>query len=458
VVTPTPTPTGATTPTPPPSGGGVAAACVLTLPATGKTYAFVPAISSASSGTSDSLAEVTIANGTTIAATHRARASRRYMYVRPLSRGFGRQHADFTVRSEVAVSPIITYTPAPAECAADAAHDTLYLESNGTDYGASPIVSIVSVNPTTAAFAFVTNFTTDATSSFTYSGGTFDISGITYDPNQSGVVIATDAGYETYSTVAPYAKLSQISGIPSENFGFNVTTDQFFSPQYLSSPSLDLADVKSGTYYKMSPPASPATPLPVADPDAGAVDSVTNIGISPEEFSVGTYIVGLNAAAFSGSGSSAAYSAPVNDFAMTGPLVSGIIDQTGAGLVSAAVDSPSHLAFLAGEFGPNGFCVLALPTTPGSLTPPTTVAPEGYKCATFPNTPDSATWQSPLDPHTTGTFELGGVPYGITFNAADSYIAIVNLQAMLAATPDPSDPGAVTSASELSSIVSYVQI
>ena len=73
--TPKPTPTPVTAaPTPPPSGG-VSVACVLTLASTGKTYAFVPANSATNAQEyPDSLAEVTIATGTTIAGSRRSAA------------------------------------------------------------------------------------------------------------------------------------------------------------------------------------------------------------------------------------------------------------------------------------------------------------------------------------------------------------------------------------------------
>jgi hypothetical protein len=434
----------------------VAVACVLTLPATGKTYAFVPAYSASdTSDVPDSLAEVTIASGTTIASTRRAKVTRSHAVSSRMANG--RNSRGFVAVADAAVSPIISYTPPPAECTANASTSTLYTESNGSSYNPSGTIAVVSVNPSTAAFSFVTDFTTDATTPFSYSGGTFDISGITYDPNQGGVIISSAAGYETYSGAAPYSKIGQISGTPSENFGFNGTTDQIFSPVYELTPSnLNVADVKSGNYYAFASPASPATPYPFqgegGDPDSGAVDSTTNIAISPDEFAQNLWIVGLGSATFSGSGSSATYTAPYNDFVISGPLVTGIADQSGAGLVSAAIDSPSHLAIMGGEYGPSGFCVMALPTSSSSLTP------SDYACANFPKMPNGNAYTSPLDPHAMGTFELAGKPYGITFDGANSYLAIVDLQAMMTAPRDSSDPHAVTSASALSTIVSYVQI
>jgi hypothetical protein len=448
--TPTPTvgPTGAPTPTPPPSGGGVAAACVLTLAGTGKTYAFVPAFSAADSqGYPDSLAEVTIANGTTIAGTHRhaAQIARRYHRISAPTQRQGARRA--TIAAGAAVSPVITFTPSPAECAADSAHSTLYLMSNGTSYPASPIISVVTVNPSTAAFSFLTDFTTDAATEFTYSGGSFDISGIAYDPKQSGVIISSSTGYEVYGGTSPYSKLKSITGNPSENFGFNPVTDQIFSPTYADYPTdLGLADLGSLSYFTNS-----ADPSDLTIPDAGAVDSLTNVGLSPSESAEAEYMVNLN-----GFTTSAGTYTPVGQatLVITGPLVSGITEQTDAGLNDVAIDSPTHLAFLAGEFGTTGFCVVAMPTSIPSGAP----AASDYACATFPTTPDAAEFNAPFDPHATSTFELGTKPYGLMFNQQDTFVAIIDLQAMMSAPRDPGDPHAVTSASALGAIVSYVQI
>ncbi len=442
--TPKPTPTPVTSPTPPPSGG-VSVACVLTLASTGKTYAFVPANSATNvQGYPDSLAEVTIATGTTIAGSRRSAAQlpRRYHRVYHNSQRHGQR---FLTTTATAVSPIITYTPSPAECAADGTHDNLYLMSNGSDYPASPVLSIVSVNPSTAAFAFVTNFTTDATTSFSYSGGTFDIGGIVYDPKQTGVVISTSTGYEVYSTTSPYAKSKAITGFPSENFGFNPVTDQIYSPVYeVTASDLALADLNTLTYY-----TNTADPSGIEDPDSGAVDSTTNIAVSPEEFEQAVYIENLNGLTTSGTTYT---SGGIQTLVISGPLVTGIVDQSGAGLTDVSIDSTAHAAFMAGEFGTTGFCVVGLPTAPATGVP----AVSAYKCATFPTTPDDAPFSAPLDPHATGTFDLGGKAYGIMFNDQDTYVAVIDLAAMLAATPDPTDPHAVTSG--LSSIVSYVQI
>jgi len=448
--TPTVGPSTSPTATPPPSGG-VAAACVLTLAATNKTYAFVPAYSAADSGgVPDSLAEVTIANGTTLAGHVRSPGIQRARHFHrinvPQQRGSHRPA--FTVTAGTAVSPIITYTPPPAECAASAP-STLYLMSNGSYYTPSNIVSVVNVNASTAAMSFNTNFPTDANTAVSYSGGEFDILGIVYDSKQSGIIIATNNGYETYSGTTPYAKINQITGFPSENFGYNSATEQIFSPTYphdTDFPSdLGLASVAGTAYYTNS-----AEPAGISEPDSGAVDSVTNVAVAPEEFEQAVYLVNLGAATISGT----TYSAPTSILDISGTLVTGIVGQTDAGLTDTAIDSTAHLALMAGEYGTTGFCVVALPTTAGTGAP----TASDYACATFPTTPDTADFESPYDPHATSTFDLGGKAYGLMFNAQYSYVGVIDLAAMMAAPRDPSDPHAVTSASALSAIVTYVQI
>jgi hypothetical protein len=97
---------------------------------------------------------------------------------------------------------------------------------------------------------------------------------------------------------------------------------------------------------------------------------------------------------------------------------------------------------------------VALPTTAGTGAP----TASDYACATFPTTPDTNEFNSPFDPHATSTFDLGGKAYGLMFNSEYSYVAVIDLAAMMAAPRDPSDPHAVTSASALGAIVSYVPI
>jgi hypothetical protein len=425
----------------------VAAACILTLPATGKTYAFVPAFSSSdSSDTPDSVAEVTIATGTTIAGTSHLSAAKRTRYHR-INLPATRQSRAFTTDGVGAVSPILTFSPGPSECGLDAAHNSLYFISNGSFYTPNNTVTVVSVNPTTAAMTLVTNFATDATTEWEYSGADFEISSILYDPKQSGIIISTDTGYEIYSGTSPYAKLKQINGYPAENFGYNSTTDQVFSPTYPEGSSgfphdLGLVDLASGKYYQ-----NDTDPSGLSDPDQGAVDSTTNVAIAPEEFQAGVYLVGLGSATLGGS----IYTAPSSTLDISGPLVSSIVPQADFALTDVAVDSLTHLAFLTGEYGTYGFCVVAMPTT-GTGTP----TASDYACANYPAVGGTTPFDTPYDPHATSTFELGGKAYGLIFNSTNSYIAVIDLAAFIAATRDPADPHAVTTIP--SGVLNYIEI
>jgi hypothetical protein len=409
------------------------------VPGTGKTYAFVPASSSTDAqGYPDSLAEVTIATGTTIAAhvTHPLVQKRYYTVTRN-----GRTY----VTAAGAVSPLIGLTPGPAECAADVTHSNLYIISGGTIYpsNTSPIINEVNVS-SSAAMTLAGTFTTDATTGFGYSGfGANDISGIVYDGTDSAVIIATDAGYELYSGTSPFAKIKGIAGTPAENFGYNPITNQVWSPTYGSFPlALTLVDIASGKNYALSP-----APITLSDPDSGAVDPSTNIAISPEEGPGVLHVVNLNGATTSGT----TLTAPETDFTLTGTLVGAL-----SYIPASGVDAMTHTAFLSGEFGSTSMCVAVLPSTKTTTAP----AMGDYACAAFPATPDGNAFSSPFDPHATSTFDLGTKGYGLMFNQQDTFVAVIDLAAFLAAPRDPTDPHAVSQTYNLltNNVIFYIPI
>ena len=413
-----PTPTPSVTPTPPPSSGGSEAACVVTLAGTGNTYAFVPASSATDSqGYPDSLAEVTIATGTTISSKH----SR--MLPKNGRRFYTRNVGGRTIHIAAgAVSPLLPLTPGPSECGADLTHSNLYLISNGTIYPASPVVNVVNVGAT-GTMTQTGTFTTDATVGVGFSGGTFDITGIVYDGTDSAVVISSSVGYEMYGPTTPFSQIKVIDTAPAgpaENFGYNPTTDQVWSPTYSGTLSASLVDLRSGVSYLNS-----ALPTDFEEPDSGAVDSSTNIAIAPAEGPGLLYLFNLNAATLAAPN----FSAPATTFTLAN-----VDSSVGTYIPASAVDAASHIAFLSGEFGTTDFCAAQLPTAPSTAAP--TVS--DYVCANFPNTPDDQPFSSPYDPHATSTFDLGGVSYGLMFNVQDDYVAVINLAKFLAAPREAS--------------------
>ncbi len=428
-VTPTGGPSVTPSPTPPPSSGGSEAACVLTVPGTGKTYAFVPASSATDSqGYPDSLAEVTIATGTTIASHLRPIAPQQHAALQHAAlpqhatrRWYSREYRGRLLHYAAdPISPLIGLTPGPSECGADATLQNLYLISNGTIYPASPIVNVVNVSAS-AGMTQTGTFTTDATIGVSFSGGTFDITGVVWDPDDSSVLISSSTGYELYSSTGTKIKGVADSAGPAENFGYDAVTDIVWSPTYATAPaSMSIVNMNSGNVYMF------ASPPPTLDvPDSGAVDLQTNVAISPEEGPGIVHVLNLGALTLAGS----TFTAPETEFNLAN-----VDPGVGTYVPASAVDSLAHIGFLSGEFGTIDFCAIQLPTTAGTTAP----VVSDWVCANFPNTPDAQQFASPYDPHATSTFDLGTGHYGLMFNQQDSYVAVVDLNKLLAAPREAS--------------------
>ena len=86
---------------------------------------------------------------------------------------------------------------------------------------------------------------------------------------------------------------------------------------------------------------------------------------------------------------------------------------------------------MTGEFGGNEEGVIQLPATSGSGTP----AVVDYVAFTVPAPPTEDTWSQGLDPHTVTAYVSPNShkAYAVLENGDFSYVAIVDIQAMLSA-------------------------
>ncbi len=400
-VTPMPT----MTPTAPPNTGGTQAACILTIGTT--TYAFVPGINTTTN--MNELAEVTIATGSTITAR-----GRRFVPPTLNLRGAGFARGARRLDTGPNGSPELLLNPAPNECSADQAHGDLYLISY-----TSPVVNVVHVDPTTAAMSLAATYTSDASSSIGFSGGDCNICGIAFDPNQNGFIIATATGYELYAGFRasnPGTKLNEIAAVPpAENFGFDATTDQIWSPSYLSPPlTAQLINVVGGAVYNQSP-----LPTTYSEPDQGAVDASTQLAVSDEEFSRTLYLVPLNQATLN--------SPSAGEFSDAGATTINLTTTIGSGCCPdsyIAINGTSHLMLTASEFG-TAIGVVQLPT---SVTASGAPALGDYDESNIPG----GALTLPGDPHAASTFNLGSESYGLLFDSTNSVVFVIDLQKLLA--------------------------
>jgi hypothetical protein len=108
-------------------------------------------------------------------------------------------------------------------------------------------------------------------------------------------------------------------------------------------------------------------------------------------------------------------------------------DYMSAGTCGIAVAPGTHLAIVTGEYGGDLEGVVELPATSGSGTP----AFVDYVAFTVPSPPSPEEgWSEGYDPHTVTAYVSpnSGKAYAVLENADFSYLAIVDLQALLGAT------------------------
>lgn len=406
----------------------------------GTTYAFVPGLIAAPAADAGMIgvAEVTLSTGTTIesrtrrsfahAAAPTNKRDRAMRQPRQPSAAYARLARERRLDTGAGGSPILLTSPSPQECAADPVNGDLYFINYSSN-----VVNVVHVNPTTAAMSLFATYTTDATGSVEFSGGSATIVGIAWDSVDGGLILATPTDYELYSgarAATPNTKIKTIATIvPSENFGYNSATDQIWSPSYLgASPAFTLIDIPSGNQYALSP-----VPADVSEPDQGAVDSSDNLAVATEEEGYTYYLVPLSQNVLNAP-SAGMFTNP--NVVTVSPTTS--TDERGT---DEAIDSTSHLLFSAAEFG-SGVGVVQLPSNAVG-----TPVLGSYVYAELPNMPSTMSppelWG---DPHAAATFNLvGSGPYGLTYDqnvdGAPDTVIVLDLRATLAA---PTSMGSTT--------------
>jgi hypothetical protein len=354
-------------------------------------------------------------------------------------------------RTNAAPAPL-AITPGPDKCAPDEIDgqmDCITFTSN--------IISVVSYTPANvlAPLKLVGQIETDAPASgvpFNDTPGTgCVICGVAYDPTDKAIVISTANGYELYSPAAAVSSPSKVTApltttaAPiSDNFGYDIATNQIFSPYYnytsnwSAAPfsNLDVVNVAAGkgTWYDLLPADVPAT---MNEPDAGAIDTKTGIAISPEEGSVPVYLEALpvpGSAAYvaktpTKGGPGGTYATSVAAITPSAATYNQVCDMT-----YVATDSVEDLAFFGDQYCSGDYIALAkLPSSSGAQ-----LAFSSYVDAELPALPGGAgAFNAPLDPHAAVVVNLPGVcaDCGLLFNYDKSYLAIVDLNKFLALAP-----------------------
>lgn len=297
-----------------------------------------------------------------------------------------------------------------------------------------------------------------------FSGGSCNNCGVAVDALTNTAVIAGGFSGNTSGDGLQLLNLSTntfSAPYPSE---FEVSENVSVDP----NRNLILSPNESNVYdlYKINPDGSlseysnPVSAL--GEFDSAAEDCTTGIALATQEFSDDyLYIVDLTQASFtppSGGNSAGTWTAPGQSINL---FPSGLFDfSAGTSGISVAAGT-THLGITMGEFGGNSFAAFQLPATSGTGTPSFV----DWVGAYLPNTPDGAGFSSGFDPHTITAYTSpnNGKAYGLVSDWAigpPSYVAVIDLQALLAAPRWASDAHIIDPSVDLigTGIVRYVPV
>jgi hypothetical protein len=162
--------------------------------------------------------------------------------------------------------------------------------------------------------------------------------------------------------------------------------------------------------------------------DGSAIDCTTDIALASDEFTGNLFIADLKQAVFT-PGSPGSWTAPAQLQNMPE------LNFPSAGTTGLAIAPSGHVGILEDEFGGADFGAIRLPATSGSGTP----AVKDWVSAQMPNDPAGNPWEMTLDPHglTAYTSPATGKPMGIIGEFSRAYVAVIDINKLLAAPRSP---------------------
>jgi hypothetical protein len=160
--------------------------------------------------------------------------------------------------------------------------------------------------------------------------------------------------------------------------------------------------------------------------DSAGEDCTTGIALATDEETGNLFIADLTQAEFTPGTPAGTWTDAASQLVLFPEF-----EDMSAGTCGIAVAPGTHLAIVTGEYGGAVEGVVELPATSGSGTP----AFVDYVAFTVPNTPSDEEWSEGFDPHTVTAYVSpnSGKAYAVLENADFSYLAIVDLQALLSA-------------------------
>ncbi len=271
--------------------------------------------------------------------------------------------------------------------------------------------------------------TSGATSSESFSGGECENCGVVVDSstNKALVTIGLETGGPGgFQFLDLGASPAFETPIPA---GAQTSEDVSIDPvrQLVLSPNeqadYQILDVSTATPTLFDNDISALTGE--SEPDSAGEDCTTGIALSTLEFSGDLYIADLTQAVFT--------PGPPSTWSDTASQVVNFpeFDTMAAGTCGIAVAPGTHLGVVTGEFGGNLEGVIQLPATSGSGMPDFV----DYVAFTVPSTPSDTQWSMGYDPHTVTAYVSPNTKkaYAVLQNDDFSYLAVVDLQAMLSA-------------------------
>ena len=277
----------------------------------------------------------------------------------------------------------------------------------------TPDVQVIDANTNTV----IHTYTAPVVGTAKFSGGSCGICGALFNPSNDLALLNTAQGYYTLDvSTGTFTQL--VSSLAAENFALDSTAQWIVNPTYDQSQQyhseVQIIDLKKNSI-------STNAGLGLDEPDAAAVDLNTGVAVVVDEDGAKQTFINLNKL----TASYGAWGAPTQLYNIPGCV--------GKEMTMMSIDSTIHALFSSEEFGS---CVglEVLTGTPPSGTPPT---PTTYAWGHMPQTPDSNTWMNGGDPHGLAVFAsaIDGKHYGFLVNAAQNWIAKVDLNGVLGAAP-----------------------
>jgi hypothetical protein len=313
-------------------------------------------------------------------------------------------------------SALITSIPMPANYIANATAANQSLLKVVVISYTSSVVQVIDATTNT----IIHTFDSQVTGSAQFSGGSCTICGALIDPVNNLAVLDTAQGYYTMD-LGSGAFTPLTTAFAAENFSLDSTAQLILSPTYNQDPQngseVQILNMPANTI-------STNTALGIEEPDSAATDLSTGVGVVVDEQGGNQTLINMSQVTVS----SGNWSAPTQLYAIPGCV--------GDEMTMIAADSIAHILFSSEEFGACT-AVEALTSSPPSGAPP---IPTTYVWGPgLPNTPDNNSWVNGGDPHGVAVFTsvVSGKHYGFLVNSSQNWIARVDLEGVLGATPNP---------------------